>query len=219
MPGGSSSAEEGFDFSEEEAAEESAPGEELVFSEEEVDVPDSENGFDFTDDAESEPEEGFDFSEEDVQEDLPDDENNQDPWTQTLPKPGYSDWRITNEVGTMDCTDIQFELGPESEELGRIQAGPEPDLDVLIAEGVTEEGELYFYKDYSQTAVYTTVDYIPPGGTSEVVYEMTFYNLNGGEYADSLEGTISGTIEETVQGIKVQCNLFRSFYGYTVEND
>ena len=246
IPGLSGSSEESLEFSEEaveaamedsqpDADSENAESEEgFDFTTNEDDGNESEDSLDFTigEDENVDSENGYEFTEEEVEEDAPEGDPVQEDAPEMLAEPmqasppeGNSVWRITNEIGSLECPGITIEVGPEIEEEVFIEAAPAPDPAAFTVQGLGDLGEgdyIAFY--YANPAVYDTEGYIPPGGSSEVVYEITFYYDEGGEYniieeadgkyiANYLEGTIQGTFEETIDGFTGQCELFRTFYG------
>ena len=229
LPGGANPETDEMNFSEEEVqADDAQDG--FEFSEEEIEDFESEDALEFTeeevDDAETEDEVNI---EEEVDEDSADsdplpplppesEEITEKTW-QALPPAGTSTWLITNEVGYMECPNITVNIGTESQEMVEMNIGPPPDLDLLLVQGLEDSGRIEFYRnlDDPETAIYQSEGYIPPGADSEVLYEIIFENLDGGELANELVGSIYGVFEETVDGQTGQCKIFRSFYGELVE--
>ena len=175
--------EQGFDFSEEEASDmEDEPG--FVFDEDEVNEP---PGMDFDDD------EGLDLS------DLPD---------HVLPPNGKSNWLINHHDGTATCPNqtitiwgnepvtVTISLGAEA--AGLLVSGFEGGPDILL---FLEQSGPYgsIYNGYFQ----------PPGANSEFKYRMVFSSMVDASMADYLDGSITGN----EQG----CYISRSFQGNRVD--
>lgn len=129
---------------------------------------------------------------------------------------GTSTWRIVYEVGTLSCPNVDIEVGPQSEQVVSMTAGPLPDLDLISVEGMEENGTITFYRQSfdPSAAVYETADFIPPGGNEVVYYQMTFSSREQEAFADTVEGYIEASFEETVEGTTGRCELFRTFYGF-----
>lgn len=232
MPDLSGNIDESMEFSEEEAVE-NLPDENaddgFDFTDEEAQDIESEEGFDFTDEEtqDIEDEDGFDFTEEEKENPSPEDEFPPSEGTEipletwsALPPAGKSTWSIVNEYGTIKCPYIpEIKMDRLPEELVTIEAWPPPRMELMSIEGIQEEGFLSFYRDLSKTglAIYLSDPYTPPGAESPIYYEIIFENMDGGDVANSLRGYITGIITETVEGTTIQCDLFRSFYGNLVE--
>jgi hypothetical protein len=197
----SNALEEGFEFSEEEAAE--VLPEEMVFSEEEAINIEPEPGFDFTEDNENEPmsETGFDFTEDEPIDPII-------PLEKAYPPAGISNWIINHDEGTVNCESLSFPFEKSPPEQVTIDLGV--DGSVFFLRGMGEAPEIFFVLEYSGefgTQYYGV--YTVPVENVDIKYEMAFTNLTDPNAADF----IMGNIFSTSQG----CKVYRSFSGTRVD--
>jgi hypothetical protein len=218
-------ADEGFEFSEEEVAEE--PPEEMVFTEDEAEDNAADLGFDFTEDEVEEPpsDPDFDFTEDDSANepasgndinngenldaepvnDSPDPSNTADG---IFPPEGFSNWVINYDEGTITCPTFTqpFEASPPDNitiELG-------VDAAALVVRGMEEAPEIFFFLwDSGPGGSQYDGWYEVPGTDMEIHYQMVFTNLSDPSTADFIMGNISSTLEG--------CQVSRSFGGTRVD--
>jgi len=224
--GSTGPSNEGFDFSEDEAADDSSE-DEMDFSDEAGSENDSEQGFDFTEDdnPESSSESGFDFTEDEESEepsdsgfDFTNDDEGEDPGPssddeptdnsnnpgQILPPEGTSTWVITYGNGTINCPNISQSIDESPPETVTITLGV--DGNIIVVKGMGEAPEIFLFLLDSGSGGSRFVGYHEvPGEVSEIKYEMFFTNTAGQMAADFGWGNISN---ET-QG----CQVNREFSG------
>lgn len=212
--GSGNTSEEGFDFSEEEVAEE--PPEEMIFTEDEAEDNAADLGFDFTEDEVEEPpsDPSFDFTEDaepgEDQETEPENES-PDPSNTAdgiFPPEGFSNWVINYDEGTITCPTFTqpFEASPPDNitiELG-------VDAAALVVRGMEEAPEIFFFLwDSGPGGSQYDGWYTVPGTDMEIHYQMVFTNLSDPSTADFIMGNISSTLEG--------CQVSRSFGGTRVD--
>lgn len=212
--GPGNTSEEGFDFSEEEVAEE--PPEEMIFTEDEAEDNAADPGFDFTEDEVEEPpsDPGFDFTEDaepgEDQETEPENES-PDPSNTAdgiFPPEGFSNWVINYDEGTITCPTFTqpFEASPPDNitiELG-------VDAAALVVRGMEEAPEIFFFLwDSGPGGSQYDGWYEVPGTDMEIHYQMVFTNLSDPSTADFIMGNIYSTLEG--------CQVSRSFGGTRVD--
>ena len=201
--------EEGFDFSEEEAAE--APPEEMVFTEDEAEEPPSEPGFDFTEDEfANDPGSGNDSNNDEDQNAEPanNPHNPSNTADEIFPPAGVSNWVINYDAGTITCPAITPTFKESPPDTVTIEVGV--DSTALIVKGMEEAPEIFFLlmnsgPGGSQYNGWYTV----PDAKVEIHYQMLFTNLSDPNAADFILGDISSTTEG--------CQVARSFGGTRVD--
>jgi hypothetical protein len=191
--------EEGFEFTDEEAAE-ALPELGFDFTDDEALAVDDEPGFVFDEDEVGDPP-GMDFDDDEALNlsDLPD---------HVLPPNGKSNWLIMHDDGTATCpnqtitiwgnepVNVTISLGAEA--AGLLVSGLEGGPDILL---FLEQSGPYgsIYNGYFQ----------PPGANSEFKYRIVFSSMVDASMADYLDGSITGN----EQG----CYISRSFQGNRVD--
>ena len=217
--GTAETSEDGFDFTEDDAAAQD-DSEGMEFSEEEVSEPGGEEGMVFSEDEvspqESEP--GFDFTEEEddseADDEIPDEDPEDNPAEDpdvpdtVFPPEGTSNWMINHDEGTITCPNISMPFEASPPEPVTITLGAEAAS--LIVQGMGEAPEIFFFLlNSGPGGSFYDGYYTPPGSGVEIHYEIVFTNISDPATADYLMGNI--TSEE--QG----CKVSRSFGGERVD--
>lgn len=192
-------SEDGFDFTEEEAAE-ALPEEGFDFADDEALPVDNEPGFVFNEGEVNEPP-GMEFDEDEAI-DLPD-------LSDTIfPPEGVSNWLILHDDGTAVCPNLTIPISGNEPEMVAISLGV--DAQALVVSGFEGGPDIFFLLEQSGPggALYNGY-FSPPGVNAEIHYQIVFTNLTDSSMADYLMGSI--TAEE--QG----CKISRSFQGNRID--
>jgi hypothetical protein len=192
-------SEEGFEFTEEEAAD-ALTEEGFDFSDSEALVVDNEQGFVFDEDEGDDPP-GMDFD---------DDEglNLPDQVEDIFPPAGMTNWLIKHDDGTATCPNQTIPIWGNEPEMVTISLGAEAAS--LVVSGMEGGPEIFYLLEQSGPggSLYNGY-YQPPGTNAEIHYQILFTNLVDSSMADYLMGSIAA--EE--QG----CKISRSFQGNRVD--
>jgi hypothetical protein len=192
-------SEEGFEFTEEEAAE-PVLAEGFDFTDGEALVVVDEQGFVFEED-EGDDVPGMDFDDDDGLE-LPDQD------IDIFPPEGMTNWLIKHDDGTATCPSQTIPIWGNEPEMVTISLGA--GAQSLVVSGMDGGPEIFYLLERSGPGGSLYNGYFqPPGATAEIHYQILFANLVDSSVADYLMGSIAA--EE--QG----CKISRSFQGNRVD--